>query len=213
VIALIVKELEESKKRINGLDNFFATNELAEREFREKAQRRSEEFEARLRELDSKINEIKEPVDALIAKYLPKKTTKPESSSEKKPEPSPAAAAPNNVRVASLKTVSATDATNHSAVEPPKPAAPDAPAPPKSSRPEAAPPAQPPAKPTSSIEGFFVVGTYPAVGGDLKAQRAWVSNGKNLIEVLVGSRIGGAVITGIEGETVITNQGSIKPKG
>lgn len=67
--------------------------------------------------------------------------------------------------------------------------------------------AKPPASP---IDGYRVVATYPATQtAGMPAQKAWVTNGQKLIEVVVGSSINGARVTGIQGVTVQTSAGTI----
>ena len=88
-------------------------------------------------------------------------------------------------------------------------------------RPRAAQPTQPPraqatsapapAKPPSPIEGFVVVATYPSnPQPGMPTEKAWVTNGSQLLEIKVGSKIGDATVRGISGATVSTSAGTIR---
>ncbi len=62
------------------------------------------------------------------------------------------------------------------------------------------------------LGGYRVVATYPSTTQSaMPAQKAWITNGEKLIEVVVGSTINGAKITGFEGTKVITTAGVIYP--
>jgi|GEM_PF-5661060 len=67
------------------------------------------------------------------------------------------------------------------------------------------------APPASSINTkFAVVATYPSTpNAGMAPERAWVTDGEKLVEVRVGSQIGGARVTKIVGTTVKTTAGDI----
>ena len=192
--AVFLQTQNETKKRLDAQDEAIARLESLYKDRLEDSDKKHEQIEEELRLLKEQLTEMQGTVDALSAKLLPKKQAAPPPKAA--PAPADTRATPKPAPVVQAKP----------APEPkPAPVAPPAP------KPEQAP-APKPAPKVLSINGFNVVATYPAVGGDVKSQRAWVTNGQKLIEVSVGSRIGNAVITSINGSTVVTSEGSIKPK-
>lgn len=69
-----------------------------------------------------------------------------------------------------------------------------------------------PAKPApASVAGYSVVATYPSTtSAGMQPEKAWVTNGQRLLQVMVGSKVGSATVTRIEGTTVFTTQGEIR---
>lgn len=63
---------------------------------------------------------------------------------------------------------------------------------------------------TDSITSYKVVGMYPSERMGVAPQKAWVTNGENLIELMVGSTLSGAKVTKIASGTVHTNKGVIR---
>lgn len=71
---------------------------------------------------------------------------------------------------------------------------------------KAAPAPKKVAAPKPNLKRFSVVATYPSGSNP---EKAWVTDGNKLHELRVGSRIGGATVTAIEGTTVKTSAGNI----
>lgn len=60
------------------------------------------------------------------------------------------------------------------------------------------------------ISKYVVVATYPStVQPGMPAERAWITDGKTLVEVRAGSTIQGVKVTGIQGTNVVTSAGTI----
>lgn len=73
--------------------------------------------------------------------------------------------------------------------------------------------AQPVTKPQApaGVRGFSVVATYPSTTSPgVKPEKAWITNGEQLVQVVVGSVVNGAKVTGIQGTTVYTSHGVIR---
>lgn len=61
----------------------------------------------------------------------------------------------------------------------------------------------------NALSAYKVVGVYPSERMGVAPQKAWVTNGESLIEVIVGSTLDGARVTKIANGTVHTNKGAI----
>jgi len=140
---------------------------------------------------DERLNSLEEAVKALSStiEELKKPATKPAS----KP---------------AVKTATAKDTAGNKAVaSSAKPKTTQTPA-----KAAAARSAPAPRQAETNLNQYQVVATYPSTEkAGMQAQRAWVTNGEQLVELKVGATIQGARVTRIEHTTVHTTAGIIHP--